>query len=104
MFHSFGFTVGTILPILSGMKNFFLSDPLHFAVIPEIAYEIHATIMFGTNTFLRLTLKKRTPMTSILMRYVVPERKNYRKTPVRSGRIKFGIRILEAMGLPKLHR
>ena len=52
MFHSFGFTVGTMLPILHGMTTFFYPTPLHFAVIPEIAYEISATIMFGTNTFL----------------------------------------------------
>ncbi|MCK5189423.1 MAG: AMP-binding protein, partial [Methylococcales bacterium] len=52
MFHSFGFTVGTMLPIVNGMKTFFYPTPLHYSVIPEIAYDIGATIMFGTNTFL----------------------------------------------------
>jgi len=58
MFHSFGFTVGTMMPILNGMTSFFYPSPLHYAVIPEMAYEVGATIMFGTNTFLAAYAKK----------------------------------------------
>ncbi|HEY5140444.1 MAG TPA: AMP-binding protein, partial [Methylococcales bacterium] len=71
MFHSFGFTVGTILPVISGMKTFFYPTPLHYAVIPEIAYELHATIMFGTNTFFTAYAKKAHPYDFYNMRYVV---------------------------------
>jgi acyl-[acyl-carrier-protein]-phospholipid O-acyltransferase/long-chain-fatty-acid--[acyl-carrier-protein] ligase len=46
MFHSFGFTVGTMLPIMNGMTTFFYPSPLHYSIIPEIAYDINATIMF----------------------------------------------------------
>jgi len=28
--------------MISGMKTFFYPTPLHYSVIPEIAYEIHA--------------------------------------------------------------
>jgi acyl-[acyl-carrier-protein]-phospholipid O-acyltransferase/long-chain-fatty-acid--[acyl-carrier-protein] ligase len=30
----------------------------HYSIIPEIAYDINATIMFGTNTFLAAYGKK----------------------------------------------
>ncbi|WP_338040269.1 AMP-binding protein [Methylocucumis oryzae] len=62
MFHSFGFTVATLLPVMAGMKVFFYPTPLHYAVIPEIAYEISATILFGTNTFFAAYAKKSTPV------------------------------------------
>ena len=34
MFHSFGFSVGTLLPVLNGMGCFLYPSPLHYAVIP----------------------------------------------------------------------
>lgn len=70
MFHSFGFTVGSMLPVLNGMQAFFYPTPLHYAVIPEIAYEIKATVMFGTNTFLAAYGKKANPYDFFRMRYV----------------------------------
>ncbi len=98
MFHSFGFTVGTILPILSGMKTFFYPTPLHFAVIPEIAYEIHATIMFGTNTFFAAYAKKAHAYDFHTMRYVVAGAEKLQENTRQVWADKFGIRILEGYG------
>jgi acyl-[acyl-carrier-protein]-phospholipid O-acyltransferase/long-chain-fatty-acid--[acyl-carrier-protein] ligase len=52
MFHSFGLTGGTLVPLLKGIRNFYYPSPLHFRVIPEIIYDQEATIIFGTDTFL----------------------------------------------------
>jgi acyl-[acyl-carrier-protein]-phospholipid O-acyltransferase / long-chain-fatty-acid--[acyl-carrier-protein] ligase len=98
MFHSFGFTIGSILPIVSGMKVFFYPTPLHYAVIPEIAYEIRATVMFATNTFLAAYAKKAHPYDFHTMRYVVAGAEKLQENTRAAWMDKFGVRIMEGYG------
>ncbi|MDE3038877.1 MAG: AMP-binding protein, partial [Pseudomonadota bacterium] len=51
VFHSFGLTVGMLMPPLSGIKTFMYPTPLHYRLIPDLVYDTDATIMLGTDTF-----------------------------------------------------
>jgi len=98
IFHSFGLTAGTFVPIFAGVKCALYPSPLHYKQIPKFVEKVKATLMVATDTFLSGYARASEPGQLDSLKYVVCGAEKV-KEPTRQLIAPAGIEILEGYGV-----
>jgi acyl-[acyl-carrier-protein]-phospholipid O-acyltransferase/long-chain-fatty-acid--[acyl-carrier-protein] ligase len=100
IFHSFGLTVTTLLPLCEGVSIISVPDPTDAVAVGTLAARHGATIMFGTSTFYRLYTMNRKlhPLMFGTIRMAVAGAEKLKPEVQKNFKEKFGLDIQEGYG------
>jgi acyl-[acyl-carrier-protein]-phospholipid O-acyltransferase/long-chain-fatty-acid--[acyl-carrier-protein] ligase len=98
MFHSYGLTACTLMPLLCGVGLYIYTTPLRYRVIPEIAYQRDCTFLFGTATFLARYAREAHPYDFYRLRCVISGAERLNPEVAALWLEKFGLRVFEGYG------
>jgi acyl-[acyl-carrier-protein]-phospholipid O-acyltransferase/long-chain-fatty-acid--[acyl-carrier-protein] ligase len=100
LFHAFGLTMTTLMPLLEGIPLVTQPDPTDAKAVGRLCAEHRVTILCGTSTFLRMysTSKHVHPLMFKSMRLVVAGAEKLREDVRLQFRQKFGLEVFEGFG------
>lgn len=104
IFHAFGLTATTLLPLMEGVPVVCHPDPRDAVAIGHLCQQYRGTIMCGTSTFFRLYAKSRglTPEMFSSLRYVVAGAERLLPEVRQMFEEKFAKKIYEGYGTTEL--
>ena len=104
LFHSFGFTMTFVMPLLDGVPMVLCPDPTDIKTLARVCAQYKATIMMGTPTFLRAIAINRWvhPMCLDSLRYIIAGAEKLRPEMREAFKLKFGKDIYEGYGCTEL--
>jgi acyl-[acyl-carrier-protein]-phospholipid O-acyltransferase/long-chain-fatty-acid--[acyl-carrier-protein] ligase len=98
IYHAYALTACTLLPLLSGARVYLYTTPLHYHVIPELAYSRGCTYIFGTSTFLAHYARQAHRYDFHKVRVVVSGAERLNTEVANLWLHRFGLRIMEGYG------
>lgn len=98
LYHAYALTACTLMPLVTGTRLFLYTTPLHYHVIPQLAYTRACTYVFGTSTFLAHYARQAHPYDFFSVRVVVSGAEKLTPEVAEQWLRKFGLRIMEGYG------
>ncbi|MCK5000373.1 MAG: AMP-binding protein, partial [Anaerohalosphaera sp.] len=101
-FHSFGFTCGLWLPIITGVSSNYIPQPIDGLAVADAVRNNHSTILFAPPTFLLAYLRRAKPQDFASLRLVAVGAEKLKKRLTESYQDRFGITLYEGYGATEL--